>query len=46
MACDFFTMETVQLKTLYGEPVPVHPDEIWRRDLLAGFIHEDRGIAA
>src|SRR6266540_3802133 len=21
MACDFFTMETVQLKTLYGEPV-------------------------
>jgi transposase InsO family protein len=28
------------------EPVPVHPDEVWRRDLLAGFIDESRGIAA
>lgn len=28
------------------EPVPAHPDEVCRRDLLAGLIHEYRGIAA
>jgi putative transposase len=28
------------------ERVPAHPDEVWRRDLLAGLIHEYRGIAA
>jgi putative transposase len=29
-----------------SEPVPAHPDEVCRRDLLAGLIHEYRGIAA
>ncbi len=28
------------------EPVPVHPDEVWRRHLLAGFIDEYRGDRA
>ena len=28
------------------EPAPAHPDEVWRRDLLAGLIHEYRRIAA
>lgn len=28
------------------ETTSVHPDEVWRRDLLGGLIHEYRGIAA
>jgi len=45
IACDFFTVETAWLAGA-GEPIPVNPRDVRRRDLLGGLIHEYHGAAA